>query len=163
MAGRPSPAAGDDGPRSLEGTWIYAGDDAERRARLDAIEDTVQRMPRIMRAIARGRITASTEIPARITIRVDGGEVTIAEGDGGGRSTPWDGTPVAVQGNEDPAATLARTWDGGALTSRFQEPKGSGTDVFRPAADGRTMTLTVTVASQHLPSDIVYDLTYRRE
>jgi hypothetical protein len=159
-----APAHGADttGPTALHGTWEYVGDDLERQARLESIERTVQQMSRLMRAIARSRITASTEIPEWVKIEVDGDDVTLSDCDGVGRTTRWDGTPLGVKGNEDPTATLTRTWDGTTLTSQFQEPKGSGTDVFRPSTDGQTMTLTVTVASQHLPSDIVYDLTYRR-
>lgn len=147
----------------LDGSWVYAGDDDQRLARMDAIEATVQQMPALMRSFARKRIDRSTQIPETYVIDVDGELISIGKRGETGLETRWDGTASDIPGDESHRATLTRTFDGGKLRSHVQEPKGSGTDLFALSADGQTLTVTVTIASKHLPSDIVYDLTFRRE
>ncbi len=151
------------GVARLQGRWLYAGGEAERQARLVAIEATVQEMPWIMRGLARRRIRAATEIPDRYLISLEGETITIVEGDEEAVTARWDGTPVEVPGDRGDTATQTLVWGDDELRAVNRQPKGSGTTVFRLSPDGRTMDVTATVSSPRLPSDIVYVLSYRRE
>jgi hypothetical protein len=147
----------------LQGNWRYAGDDSERQVRLDAIDATVRQMPWIMRGMARKRITKSTEIHELYVFRVEAEEITIGEDGPVGHTSRWDGTPVSVRGDRGAPATLTRSLEDGGLRSHHQQAKGSGTEIYNVSPDGQTMTVTVIVSSPRLPSDIEYDLTYRRQ
>jgi hypothetical protein len=144
------------------GRWVFAGDVAERQARIDAIEATVSQMSWIARGTARKRITTSTPIHQQYLFEVDGSTVTIGEDDFEGFSTPWDGTPVEISRNRGGPATLTRSVDQGGLRAHWQQKKGAGTEIYRVAADGVTMTVEVVISSPRLPSDVRYELSYRK-
>jgi len=146
----------------LHGRWVYSGDDSERQQRIDAIESTVRQMSWIVRGMARKRITASTRIDDWYEFRVDEDTVTIVEEAGDRFSTKWDGMPLDVPKNLGGPASLTRIWEDGALYSRWQESKGEGTERYRLSGNGQTMTVAVTVASKRLPTEVRYELTYRR-
>jgi hypothetical protein len=147
---------------AIHGRWEYVGDDAERQRRLDAIEATVQQMSWVVRGIARRRLTTSTEIHDSYDFRVGEGTVTIFE-DGVERpTTSWDGAPHEVTKQWGDPGTLTRSWQDGALRSHFRQSKGEGSEIYRVSEDGGTMTVTVFVSSKHLPSDVSYELSYRR-
>jgi hypothetical protein len=147
---------------NLEGRWVFAGDGSERQARLDAIEATVSQMAWVARGIARKRITASTPIHDHYVFTVDTGTLTISEDAFKGFTTPWDGTPVEISKQMGGPAILTREFTDEGLRSHWQQKKGAGTEIYRTAADGRTMIVTVVISSPRLPSDVRYELTYRR-
>ena len=147
---------------NLEGRWVFAGDESERQARLDAIEATVSQMAWVARGIARKRITGSTPIHDHYVFTVDKGTITIAEDAFKGFTTPWDGSPVEISKQMGGPATLTREFTDEGLRSHWQQKRGAGTEIYRAAPDGATMTVTVVISSPRLPSDIRYELTYRR-
>jgi hypothetical protein len=147
---------------NLEGRWVFAGDESERQARLDAIEATVIQMAWVARGIARKRITASTPIHDHYVFTVDKGTITISEDAFNGFTTPWDGTPVEISRQMGGPATLTREITDEGLRSHWQQKKGAGTEIYRTAPDGTAMIVTVVISSPRLPSDVRYELTYRR-
>jgi hypothetical protein len=157
-----SAAASDGGIEDLHGRWVDSGDDSERQRRLDAIEATVQQLSWVARGIARKRLTASTRIHDWYELRVDEDTVTIVEEAGNRFSTRWDGVPLNVPKNLGGPATLTRTWRDGALHSHWFESKGEGTESYRLSENGQTMHVTMVIASKRLPSEVRYELTYRR-
>jgi hypothetical protein len=159
-----SPNTADDAAvvERLAGRWDFAGTDQERQARRDAIEATVSQMAWIARGMARKRITASTPIHDRYDFQLDGGSITISEDGIVGHTAPWDGTPVAIPKKQGGPATLTRSVEDGTLRSHWQQKKGAGTEIYRPSEDGGTLIVTVIVSSPRLPSDVRYELTYRR-
>jgi hypothetical protein len=147
---------------NLTGRWVYVGDDAERQARLDAIEATVSQMAWIARGIARKRITASTPIHDQYIFTVDEGTITIAEDDFPGFTTPWGGTEVEIPKDKGGPAVLTRQFEEAGLRSHWQAKKGAGTEIYSVAPDGATMTVTVVISSPRLPLDVRYELTYSK-
>jgi hypothetical protein len=147
----------------MVGRWVYAGDEQQRQARLDAIEGTVSEMSWIARGMARKRITASTPIHQQYDFIVDDdGNVTIGEDGFEGHTAPWDGTPVEIAKDQGGPATLTRAVADGGLRSHWQQKKGAGTEIYRVSADAATLTVTVIISSPRLPSEVRYQLTYRR-
>ena len=151
------------GLQELEGHWVYAGGQKERQERLDAIDRTVSQMSFFIRFIARRMIRKATAIPSSYTIAVDGHEVTVRKDDDPGVATGWEGQALQLSDGSGDTATVTRQWKDGALASHLQRPRGSGTEVMRPEAGGTRMSVKVTVASSHLPSDITFTLTYRKK
>jgi hypothetical protein len=147
---------------NLKGRWVFAGDEAERQERRDAIEATVSQMAWIARGMARKRITASTPIHDHYLFTVDTGTITIGEDAFKGFATPWDGTPVEISKQMGGPATLTRSFTDEGLRSHWQQKRGAGTEIYRVAPDGATLTVTVVISSPRLPSDVRYELTYRR-
>jgi hypothetical protein len=146
----------------LEGRWVYGGGEPERQARQNAIEETVSQMSWIARGMARKRITASTVIHEHYVITLNGGTVTIAEDDFKGHSAPWNGTEVEIAKDQGGPATLTRSVDDGGLRSHWHQKRGAGTEIYCVSKDGESMVVTVIVSSPRLPSEVSYELTYRR-
>ncbi len=155
--GEPPPAVA-----GFHGTYEYAGSADEQQARLDAIDATVDQMARFMRVFARKRIRGATPIPLTTEIRIDGDEITLVRTGETGLTTRHDGTPMLTTGDSDAPQTVTRALVGACIKHHAQQEKGSGSDLYCLSADGQTLTATVTIASDHLPTDIVYGLTYRR-
>ncbi len=158
--------AGDDPAAEIArfaGAYVYVGGDVESDQRRAAIESTCQRMIPGIRALCNKRIFRATDPPERWVIDVDGEDVTIGHADGEGTRSPWDGTAVDTIGDGGGEQAVTRQLDGGCLVHHAQQAKGSGNDRFCLSADGNTVTVTVTVASNFLPDDVVYTLTYQRE
>ncbi len=145
------------------GSYAYAGDDAQKQARLDAIEATVQQMPKLFRAFARGRIDKSTTPAERYEIEVADGQIRIGRNGGQGQQTVLDGDGVVVEGDEGADLTVTRVIEGDCIRHRAEQHNGYGTDLFCLSPDGTTLTVTVTIGSDQLPAPITYELTYRRE
>ena len=157
-----APAAAQDHTR-YTGSYVYAGDDAQRQARLDAIEVTVQQMPKLFRVFARGRIDKATPPPERYVLEVADGEITIGHAAGSGLTTTLDGDGAMVEGDGGAELTVTRTKEGDCIRHHAEQHNGSGTDVYCLSGDGKTLTVTVTIGSNQLPAPITYDLTYSRE
>lgn len=159
------PAWGGEPPAAVarfHGTYEYVGTVAEQQARLDAIDATVDQMARFMRVFARKRIRGAAPIPATTEIVIDGDHITLIRSGETGLKTRHDGTPVETTGDSDNPQTVTRTLIGACIKHHAQQARGSGSDRYCLSADGQTLTATVTIASDHLPSDIVYDLSYQR-
>jgi hypothetical protein len=52
---------------------------------------------------------------------------------------------------------------GSTLTESFISPDGKRVNVFTPSADGKKLTMAVTVSSAKLPKPLTYKITYTRE
>lgn len=157
-----APAAAQDLTR-FTGSYVYAGDETQRQARLDAIEATVQQMPKLVRGFARGRIDKATPPPERYVLEVADGEITIGHAAGSGVTTTLDGDGAVVEGDGGAELTVTRTKQGDCIRHHGEQHNGSGTDVFCLSGDGKTLTVTVTIGSNQLPAPITYELTYSRE
>lgn len=162
LTGLAAPAAAADFDR-FTGRYAYTGDDAQKQARLDAIEATVQQMPKLFRAFARGRIDKSTTPAERYDLEVADGQIRIGRDGGQGRQTVLGGDGVVVEGDEGADLTVTRVVEGDCIRHRAEQHNGYGTDLFCLSQDDKTLTVTVTIGSDQLPAPITYELTYRRE
>jgi len=156
-------AAGDrDVAQRFEGSWAYAGDADEQQARLDAIDATVAEMFGIARPFARRVMRNNTTNPSSFHIQLDGDQIAVSEDDQDPLWTPLDGTPLEVEGY-GAGQQVYRKVVGDTLHARSWQHNGGGTRVFRLSADGRILTVEVIIQSAQLPTDVVYELTYRKE
>lgn len=166
LAAALAPSASRTQPLSLEsfrGRYVHSGARAELRAMGGAIDRVVNQMNIFVREIARGevhrRITPEQRIeigvpdPQALTIAMDGwGPVRVALGAAARR----------VRGATGEDIDLTMRFADGRLIQRQVTPRGSRTNVFTLSPDLEQLSMRVRIASDQLPAEIRYRLTYRR-
>ncbi len=160
----PSRGAGQERHRGIAGTWSYSGAPAEGAMIVQqAVEPVVSRMRPDIQAAARERIAESTWLPTQIRIGVHGSRLQVALR-GAERRTFASaiGQPIQVLTRAGQYAQLVQTLrpDGG-LQQDFVALDGTQRNIYLPQPDG-TMLLDVTLQSGALPSEIHFQLVYRR-
>ncbi len=149
-------------PADLEGTWAFDEASGGRQARAGAIEERVQEFPRLLRAVARKRLTAAVPIRERYTMATDGTTITISSDENpDGWTTDLVGTPVQVTTSKGEAVTLSRRFEAGELRSRADSERGWTSFVF--AVEGARMELRIEIHNDNLEAPLVYTLAYLRQ
>ena len=144
------------------GTWDHVGGDAEEQARIDTIETVVQKMPRVLRAIARKRLTKRTIIPTGYVIEeAAGDQLTVTTTSGDVWTTPLDGSVTEFIYDGD-SFVLSRQMVGDEIHCHAEQSIGASDYIYRLSDGDQTLTITAITASQHLPDTITYHPTYRR-
>jgi len=150
-------ARADDGAvKAYLGTYLFSGDEDERRARDKAIDDVVSGMNPIVRAIARHQLQEGTAIVPIITIAADAKNLTIT--DSQPLTAPLDGTPVRVKtygGNE---MDLSYDVTSDRILERLTGDGKGSKNTFSRNAD--KLKLHVHIYAKELPKDLEYVLTY---
>ena len=144
---------------SLAGTWKQTKADNIAAA----IDATVADMNFIKRPIARGRLAKLNPAYQKVTLTVSDKEVVVQLEDrapihmpGDGKVAPWtreDGEKfmVAAQAGKDQIVQTFKSEDGGERTN-----------VFKLAADGKSLMLIVIVKSTQLPKPLTYTISFGR-
>jgi len=149
------------GAERFTGTYLYVGTAAEQQARLDAIENVVQQMNRVLHRTARRRISEGTHVTSSYVIAVDGDQVSMTIDDGRCWVTPMDGTPIEYTHDGD-VMFMSRRWIAGTIFAQGDQKAGTGTYHFRLSEDGQTLHVAFTLDSKHMPEAVAFDTTYRR-
>ncbi len=155
-AGEPSAEA-----LAYAGTWDFIGGEAEEQARIDAIEAVVVQMRRVLRGLARKRLTVRTIIAQRYDIAFEGGLITISTDSGDAWTTDLKGTVYEFNYDGDDFI-LHRTLVGEEIHAHAEQSIGASDYHYKLSEDGRTLTITVLTDSKHLPEPIKYISTYRK-
>ncbi|MGF1469461.1 MAG: hypothetical protein ACFCGT_25350 [Sandaracinaceae bacterium] len=148
----PAPAGAQEG---LDGTWQYAGDEAERAGRLRSIERATAGLNRFAQGRVRGRLQERTEPrPFRLTVRGDEMELSSE-----GRTVRLQigGPAVTVEGGRVEARR-----QGGNLVVVSRGENGTQTTFYQLWDEGRRLTLRVSLSSGRLSAPVIYSATYRR-
>jgi hypothetical protein len=140
----------------LVGTWTYAGNKEEKRARVSAIEAATKELNMFKRGTARGRLIASTEPAPRIDIPFGGKELRL---DRGGESVrlPLDKSPIRVKGDDGEAVLRARR-DGEKVVVVSKTGRAERTITY--AREGAKLVLSVKLKLVALSKPVHYKLTY---
>lgn len=155
-AGEPSAEA-----LAYEGTWDFIGGAAEEQARIDAIEGVVQQMRRVLRGIARKRLTVRTIIAQRYDVAFEGEHITISTDSGDAWKTDLKGTVYDYNYDGDDFI-LHRTLVGDEIHAHAEQSIGASDYHYKLSNGGRTLTITVLTDSKHLPEPVKYTSTYRK-
>lgn len=127
-----------------------------------AITKAIAPMNFVVRAVAKGRLEKVNQpyhhvtiaTGPKISITTDGrAPITGASGATFKWTRPEDGEKLDV--------TLRAS--GNRVEEVFNSPDGKRVNVFEPSADGKKLTMTVTVTSPRLPKALVYRIAYKRE
>jgi len=155
----PAIAVADSPVASFVGTYNYAGDKAERKARNAAIDEVVRRMTPIARGIARGKLQEATAIPSHVTFAVDAKNLTVTEMES--LTAPLDGSAVKVKGYDDADMKLTYEIAEAHIVQKLKgDGKGRHTHYALP--DQASLKVHVHVYAKQLPIPLDYDLTFAR-
>lgn len=147
-------------PGAFAGTWVHAGDAAEKAKIEEVIEGGAQRFNFAIRPIARSKIRKACALDASIAITGESGSVSMTyTGDnprvGGG---PSDGTKVDVNGS-----MVGYRVDGTTLTVDGKNEDGGKLSVYKITGDS-TMEVTHRLSSSSLGDPpLVWTVHYRRK
>lgn len=148
---------------AFAGTFALAGERRELRAMDDAINRVVDQLNLFIREIARGEIHRRITPEQRIRLDVlDARTVAISIDDWGPVRAVLGAAPRPVRGSSGEQVNLTLRMRDDQLVQHTQSPRGSRTNVFTLSADQERLHMQVRIASDQLPSDIRYRLTYRR-
>ncbi len=145
----------------LEGRYRFAGGRAEVDALHAAIDEATADMGVITRAVARRRLRKLNSIPAELRIDVRGNVLSMTLPDAH-YTAPLDGTPVrAKSASGDPLVLQHELLGDAQVRQRFRAGDGERVNVCRPHRR-RGLRISVQLASDKLPQDLRYTLTFAR-
>jgi len=128
-----------------------------------AIDAAIRRMSFVTRPIARGRLR-KTNIPyARLDLSITPSQISNVVDGGEPVVTPANGTIVKWVREDGEQLDVSTEWRGESLIQTFRADDGQRENRYTLGADGRTLTLGVTITSPRLPAPLTYALTYRKE
>ena len=145
-----------------EYAWV---DTPEEKALIEkTVEEGAQQVGRLVRSIARGRLTKSTKPVEKITFTVKDNVVTMTRSDG---ETPVssvaDGSKVEWKRKDGEKFTMTQTLEGNILTQTFTDSEGNvRISKYTFAEDGESLELEITINSSSLKTPLNYTLTYRK-
>jgi hypothetical protein len=144
----------------FEGTWRFAGGDAQRQALERALQSTVSGMGFIVEGMALSRLRDRNQISPTIVVHVANGQLEYTAHNGRMFRSPVDGTAVRTQNAAGEAISLQTRINGNTMTRHGAAEQGARNEVLR--VEGSTMTIDCTLTSPRLPRPLRYQLTYRR-
>lgn len=135
-----------------------------------AINRTVSKMNVVTRQIARPRLRSTNTAYRTLALQYDQNNVRVDMAGRPSVSSPANGQPVLWQRStggtcremKGDCVRVSTEWTGGNLTQTFQAEDGRRVNQYSVSADGRTMTMNVTVTSPRLPAPLTYKLVYNR-
>jgi hypothetical protein len=154
------PAAAQAQESSMRGTFVIDrahSDDVNR-----AIETAVARMSFVTRPIARGRLRRTNSVYNRVVINYTNAEVSTTFDQRHAIVSPANGQPVAWTREDGEKFQLSTSWENGRLVQTFRAEDGSRTNTYSISADGRTLTMHVTLRSPRLSAPLEYNLVFNR-
>ncbi|HET7233709.1 MAG TPA: hypothetical protein VFJ16_27110 [Longimicrobium sp.] len=145
---------------SMRGTFTLDrahSDDINR-----AIESAVSKMSFITRPIARGRLRRTNAAYQRVVINYTQTEVSTTFDQRRAIVSPANGTPVQWTREDGEKFSLSTEWQGQRLVQTFRAEDGSRTNTYTISADGRTLTMHVTLRSPRLSAPLEYNMVFTR-
>jgi len=127
-----------------------------------AIDNTVAKMNFITRPIARGRLEKTNPAYSMITLSFPGSNISVQLENRKPIVFPASGAAVKWTREDGETFDVSGRVAGSSLTQTFVAEDGKRVNVFTLSADGKTLTLNVTVTSPRLPKALNYKLVYHR-
>lgn len=149
------------GPEPFAGSYVLVpdhGDDIDK-----AINEAVDGMNFVTRRVARGRLRRTNRPAARVSIVVDGDEISIQPDDRPPARATGNGPPVEWENGDGEVFEVSIGWEEQVLRQSFIAKDGQRVNAFTLSEDGQILTMQVTVSSPRLPNELTYRLIYERE
>jgi hypothetical protein len=160
VAAPASLGAQQDQSAALRGTFALNADASDDVR--EAINEAVRGMNFITRPIARGRLARTNEPYQRVRIAYDNDQIWIKTDDRAPIVTPATGAPIKWRREDGEEFDVSTEWENGRLEQTFVAGDGQRVNTFSVSPNGQTMTMTVTISSPKLSSDLVYRLVFDR-
>lgn len=151
------------GPEALQplvGDYVIVGRNKAIERRDASIEKVVDELNFFIRSIARNRLRDGNPVPKSLSIEQSGSKMTIRF-DGEEWTAVVGGNPVKGTGSSGDPVKMTLRQRGTQLSQRFDGEEGGKENVFRRTKDG--VVVKARVFSDRLPSDVVYQLQFRRK
>ena len=153
---------------TLRGNWTINRQQSDNLE--TAINRAVARMNVVVRQIARPRLRSTNTAYPNITMSYDQSSVRVDMAGRPSVSSPANGQPVlwhrqtggTCREMKGDCVRVSAEREGGNLKHTFQAEDGRRVNVYSVGADGKTMTMNVTVTSPRLPQPLTYKLVYNR-
>jgi hypothetical protein len=127
-----------------------------------AIEEGAAQVNFLVRPIARSRLKKTNPNVTRVAISRSGDDITIQLGTSK-PSTARPGGPTVKWSRDDEEFDLVLNWEGTTLGQSFAAPDGKRINRYTLSADGKTLSVDVTVISDRLKNPVKYSLVFTRE
>jgi hypothetical protein len=145
------------------GTYVYAGNAAERAAVATAVDSAVDGMG-IATGFARSALMKRSEIRPSYTIVFDGkGAVGVETPGYPAEVSPSNGTEVALTNKYGDESKVSQRFASGALLQQGHTDDGKGETQFKLQPDGKTLMVKRVMESSRLPRPVEFKLTYVRQ
>ena len=155
------PARSDAQNPALDGSYVLVSQGGAEINR--AIDAAVRSMSFVIRPVARGRLRRTNVPYQRLRLDVTPEEITTVADGGKPVVTPSSGRMVKWVREDGEELNVSTAWRGESLLQTFRADDGQRENHYTLGADGRTLTLGVTVTSPRLPAPVQYTLTYSKE
>ena len=146
---------------SFQGTWTVQGAGGATARRNSAVERATADMSIFTRGIARRRLRRGTPIHRRLVISGEGASFRARVG-GYDLNFPADGRARPFTDPFDNDMRASQRINGRTLRQVMRSDDATLTHTLQLSRDGSEITLTVRIASHHLPGDVVFRVWYRR-
>ena len=127
-----------------------------------AIDAAIRPMNFLVRAVARGRLRTANVAYERLVIASSEDRVNVTYNERAPVITPSDGTVVKWLREDGQDFDVSTEWEDGRLVQTFRAPDGRRVNVYSVSADGRTLTMDVTLTSPRLAAPLRYKLVFDR-
>ncbi len=146
----------------FDGTFVYDGGEEERVELDAAIEGVVASLNFLLRPIARSRLSSTNQPYDHIRIHSQAEGLTIARGSELVWTVAADDTPTKVKRPGGVTFVVRRRFEMGDVIEEIDAGSGRRLNRYALSAEGRVLSLTVTIAAARLPEQLVYPHHYRR-
>lgn len=152
-------AADADAVKAFVGRYTYAGGADEREALAKAIDALVAKMNRLVRGIARSKLTETNPVETSLRITANARALTVAFGERP-FTAPLDGRPITVKVVTGDEMSLHYGITENEIRQVFAGDEKGQVNTFQ-RHDERVVRRARVYAAQ-LPADLIYELTYDR-
>ena len=150
--------------RRYAGTYLYAGDAAERAAVLAAVEKAISEMGFLAKPIARQSLRQRAEVREDYTLTFDGLNTLQVTSKGFPPEVgPLDGRPFTLETKYGDESQVTQHFVGDALVQEGHTGEGSGRTEFRLGEDGTRLLVHRVMESPQLSAPVDFTLNYRRQ
>jgi hypothetical protein len=145
----------------FERSYRYAGGAAGKKAIETAVEEAVRKMNPLIRGIARRRMLDANRVIPELAFQLGGDPLVASYVGGRVIEAPADGRPVAWKDQYGETIQVSHRLRETTLLQTMAGSKGDRVNRYRFSADGKTMTMSVEIASDKLPAPLRYSIAYR--
>lgn len=146
---------------ALSGSYVYMP--ARSTAIAPAINRTVADINFVLRPIVRKRLSATNLPYQHLVLALADGRFTVTMDKHTPIVTTLGGPTIKWRRDDGEVFDLSSRWQGSVLQQTFAAEDGTRVNRYELSADGRELTLKVTVSSTHLPKPLEYSLLYQRQ
>jgi hypothetical protein len=148
----------------IDGTYVFAGGEAERAAHRAALDDAAASVSPVLRPIARTVLGQLLQLPRRIIVRTVGDQLEITIDPNPPRRSRLDGTATTFRNVRGTRSVLRRVLRGRTIHETAVAENSTRNIEFRFGEDNRRLTACWRVeVPERFPRPVRFRLTFERQ